>query len=66
MATEERLEQYETLEVRVSSRQNALRKLAELKNVEKRLLKEGKLQRVQVLNGYALTTFPKRFTTDNF
>ena len=66
MATEERLEKYDTLEVKVSSRQSALRKLAELKTVEKRLMKEGKLQRVPVLNGYAMTTFPKRFSGDNF
>lgn len=58
---EERLEEYETLEVKLTSRNQALRKLAELKAVERSLYNEGKLTRVPISRGYAMTTYPKRF-----
>lgn len=62
---EERLAEYETLEVKLTSRNQALRKLAELKAVEKTLCNEGKLTRVPISRGYAMTTYPKRFKDMN-
>jgi len=58
---EERLAEYDTLEIKITSRQQALRKLAELKAVEKTLYKEGKLTKVPLTKGYAMTTYPNRF-----
>lgn len=58
---EERLAEYDTLEIKIMSRQQALRKLAELKAVEKTLYKEGKLTKVPLTKGYAMTTYPNRF-----
>lgn len=62
---EERLAEYDTLEIKIASRQQALRKLAELKAVEKTLYKEGKLTKVPLTKGYAMTTYPKRFKDIN-
>lgn len=58
---EERLAEYDTLEIKMASRQQAIRKLAELKAVEKTLYKEGKLTKVPLVKGYAMTTYPNRF-----
>ena len=52
------------MEVRAASRRKAIALLHELKKVEEEKLKNGELIRVEIMNGYAMTKYPKRYKED--
>lgn len=56
-----KLEDYDFLEVRASSRRKAIALLQELKRVEAEKLRTGELKKVNILNGYAMTKYPQRY-----
>lgn len=60
-----KLEDYDFMEVRASSRRKAIALLQELKRVEEEKLKTGELQRVEIMNGYAMTKYPQRYKEEN-
>lgn len=60
-----KLEDYDFLEVRASSRRKAIALLQELKRVEAEKLRTGVLKRVNILNGYAMTKYPQRYKEEN-
>lgn len=60
-----KLEDYDFLEVRASSRRKAIALLQELKRVEAEKLRNGELQRVEIMNGYAMTKYPQRYKEEN-
>lgn len=57
----EKLDDYDFMEVRAASRRKAIALLHELKKVEEEKLKTGELQRVEIMNGYAMTKYPQRY-----
>jgi len=59
-----KLEDYDFLEVRASSRRKAIALLQELKRVEEEKLRTGELKKVNILNGYAMTKYPQRYKED--
>lgn len=59
-----KLEDYDFMEVRAASRRKAIALLQELKKVEEEKLKTGELQRVEIMNGYAMTKYPQRYKED--
>lgn len=59
-----KLEDYDFMEVRASSRRKAIALLQELKRVEEEKLRTGVLKRVNILNGYAMTKYPQRYKED--
>ena len=59
-----KLEDYDFLEVRASSRRKAIALLQELKRVEDEKLRTGELKKVNILNGYAMTKYPQRYKED--
>ena len=60
----EKLDDYDFMEVRAASRRKAIALLHELKKVEAEKLKNGELQRVDIMNGYAMTKYPQRYKED--
>ena len=56
-----KLEDYDFMEVRASSRRKAIDLLQELKRVEAEKLRTGELKKVNILNGYAMTKYPQRY-----
>lgn len=60
-----KLEDYDFMEVRASSRRKAIALLQELKRVEEEKLRTGVLKRVNILNGYAMTKYPQRYKEEN-
>ena len=56
-----KLEDYDFMEVRASSRRKAIALLQELKRVEAEKLRTGELKKVNILNGYAMTKYPQRY-----
>lgn len=60
-----KLEDYDFMEVRASSRREAIALLQELKRVEEEKLRTGVLKRVNILNGYAMTKYPQRYKEEN-
>lgn len=60
----EKLDDYDFMEVRAASRRKAIALLRELKKVEEEKLRNGELKRVEILNGYAMTKYPKRYKED--
>lgn len=57
----EKLDDYDFMEVRAASRRKAIALLHELKKVEEEKLKTGELQKVEIMNGYAMTKYPQRY-----
>ena len=60
----EKLDVYDFMEVRAASRRKAIALLHELKKVEEEKLRNGELQRVEIMNGYAMTKYPQRYKED--
>ena len=60
----EKLDDYDFMEVRAASRRKAIALLHELKRVEEEKLRNGELQRVEIMNGYAMTKYPQRYKED--
>lgn len=60
----DKMDDYDFMENRASSRRKAIALLHELKRVEDEKLKNGELQRVEIMNGYAMTKYPKRYKED--
>lgn len=60
-----KLEDYDFMEVRASSRRKAIDLLQELKRVEAEKLRTGELKKVNILNGYAMTKYPQRYKEEN-
>ena len=60
-----KLEDYDFMEVRASSRRKAIDLLQELKMVEAEKLRTGELKKVNILNGYAMTKYPQRYKEEN-
>lgn len=60
----DKLDDYDFMEVRAASRRKAIALLHELKKVEEEKLKTGELQRVEIMNGYAMTKYPQRYKED--
>lgn len=60
----DKLDDYDFMEVRAASRRKAISLLHELKKVEEEKLKNGELQRVEIMNGYAMTKYPQRYKED--
>lgn len=52
---------FEDYEAKATSRNRAVRLLRELRKVEEEKLRNGQLTKVKVLNGFALTTNPKKY-----
>ena len=52
---------FEDYEAKATSRNMAVRLLRELRKVEEEKLRNGQLTKVKVLNGFALTTNPKKY-----
>lgn len=61
----EKLDDYDFMEVRAASRRKAIALLHELKKVEEEKLKNGELQKVEIMNGYAMTKYPQRYKEEN-
>jgi len=59
-----KLDDYDFMEVRASSRRKAIALLQELKMVEAEKLRTGELKKVNILNGYAMTKYPQRYKED--
>lgn len=60
-----KLEDYDFMEVRDASRRKAIALLQELKRGEAAKLRNGELQRVEIMNGYAMTKYPQRYKEEN-
>ena len=60
----EKLDDYDFMEVRAASLRKAIALLHELKRVEEEKLKNGELQKVEIMNGYAMTKYPQRYKED--
>lgn len=60
----DKLDDYDFMEVRASSRRKAIALLHELKRVEEEKLKNGELIKVEIMNGYAMTKYPQRYKED--
>lgn len=60
-----KLEDYDFMEVRASSRRKAIALLQELKRVEAEKLGKGELIKVEIMNGYAMTKYPQRYKEEN-
>ena len=52
---------FEDYEAKAVSRNKAVRLLRELRKVEEEKLRNGELKKVNILNGYALTTRPQNY-----
>lgn len=61
----DKLDDYDFMEVRAASRREAIALLHELKKVEEEKLRNGELQRVEIMNGYAMTKYPQRYKEEN-
>lgn len=61
----DKLDDYDFMEVMAASRRKAIALLHELKKVEEEKLRNGELQRVEIMNGYAMTKYPQRYKEEN-